>query len=89
MGSTERFYSVEGDIETLSRIVAKHLAAKKRLMSPVYLAGESYGGFRIPRIARELQGRDGVGGRPGLKAGQGQQSFVRRGRRRGYPGHGG
>ena len=60
-GSTERFYSVEGDVETLSRIVAKHLAAKKRLMSPVYLAGESYGGFRIPRIARELQGRDGVG----------------------------
>lgn len=60
-GSTDPFYSIEGDVSTLSRIVAKHLASKNRLMSPVYLAGESYGGFRIPRIARELQGRDGVG----------------------------
>lgn len=60
-GSTDSFYSVEGDVSTLSRIVAKHLTARNRLMSPVYLAGESYGGFRIPRIARELQTRDGVG----------------------------
>ncbi|PZQ18066.1 MAG: peptidase S10 [Ancylobacter novellus] len=60
-GSGDRFWSVEGDVQTLSRVVAKHLAAKNRLMSPVFLAGESYGGFRIPRIARELQGRDGVG----------------------------
>jgi carboxypeptidase C (cathepsin A) len=60
-GSTDAFYSVEGDVSTLSRVVAKHLASKNRLMSPVYLAGESYGGFRIPRIARELQNRDGVG----------------------------
>ncbi|RXF74760.1 S10 family peptidase [Hansschlegelia zhihuaiae] len=60
-GSTDPFYSVEGDVSTLSRVVAKHLASKNRLMSPVYLAGESYGGFRIPRIARELQSRDGVG----------------------------
>ncbi|MDR4305116.1 peptidase S10 [Chelatococcus sambhunathii] len=60
-GDSGRFYSVDGDIETLSRVVAKHLAARNRLMSPVFLAGESYGGFRIPRIARSLQGRDGVG----------------------------
>ncbi|MFD1702123.1 S10 family peptidase [Methylopila henanensis] len=57
----KEFWSIDGDAETLSRVVAKHLAAKNRLMSPVYLAGESYGGFRIPRIARQLQSRDGVG----------------------------
>lgn len=60
-GAKDRFWSVEGDAETLARIVAKHLAAKNRLMSPVFLAGESYGGFRIPRIARELAAREGVG----------------------------
>lgn len=60
-GSKERFWSVEGDVETLARVVAKHLASKNRLVSPVYLAGESYGGFRIPRIARDLQAREGVG----------------------------
>ncbi len=59
--SRRSFYSVEGDVETLSRVVAKNLAARDRLKSPVYLAGESYGGFRVPRIARALQGRDGVG----------------------------
>ena len=57
----DRFWSVDSDAESLSRVVAKHLAAKNRLMSPVYLAGESYGGFRVPRIARLLQSRDGVG----------------------------
>ncbi|MFC7052842.1 S10 family peptidase [Hansschlegelia quercus] len=55
------FYSVEGDVDALSRVIAKHLAAKGRLGSPVYLAGESYGGFRAPRIAQKLQSRDGVG----------------------------
>jgi carboxypeptidase C (cathepsin A) len=61
LSGQDRFWSVEGDAETLSRVVAKHLASKNRLSSPVYLAGESYGGFRIPRIARDLQGTDGVG----------------------------
>ena len=60
-GDSGRYYSVDGDLETLSRVVSKHLAAKNRLASPVFLAGESYGGFRIPRLARLLQGRDGVG----------------------------
>lgn len=58
---TGSFWSVDGDADTLSRVIAKHLASKDRLASPVYLAGESYGGFRIPKIARRLQGRDGVG----------------------------
>ncbi|HVI28545.1 S10 family peptidase [Hansschlegelia sp.] len=64
LGSDEaqkNFWSVDGDIDALSRVVAKHLAAKNRLMSPVYLAGESYGGFRAPRIARALQTKEGVG----------------------------
>ncbi|MFD1331003.1 S10 family peptidase [Methylopila musalis] len=60
-GDGKAFWSVEGDVEALSRVVAKHLAARDRLVSPVYLAGESYGGFRIPRIARKLQEKDGVG----------------------------
>lgn len=61
-GDAERnFWSVQGDAESLSRIVGKHLASKNRLMSPVFLAGESYGGFRIPLIAKTLQSRDGVG----------------------------
>ena len=60
-GDGKAFWSVEGDVDSLSRVVAKHLAARDRLVSPVYLAGESYGGFRIPRIARKLQEKDGVG----------------------------
>lgn len=64
LGSDEtqrNFWSVDGDIDALARVVAKHLAAKNRLISPVYLAGESYGGFRVPRVARALQTKEGVG----------------------------
>lgn len=63
VGNTDAkdFWGIESDVDTLSRVVAKHLALRNRLMSPVYLVGESYGGFRAPRIARQLQSRDGVG----------------------------
>jgi carboxypeptidase C (cathepsin A) len=59
--ANRNFWSIDGDVDSLSRVIAKHLASKNRLVSPVYLVGESYGGFRIPKIARRLQSRDGVG----------------------------
>lgn len=55
------FYGVEPDIEYLSRVVYDWLVANRRLTSRKYLLGESYGGFRVPRLAHELQTRVGVG----------------------------
>jgi carboxypeptidase C (cathepsin A) len=58
--ATELFYSTNADIHYLSRIVYDWLVAHGRLQSPKYLVGESYGGFRGPRITDYLQTRLGV-----------------------------
>ena len=54
------FYSTEPDIEYLSRIVYDWLVKNDRLSSRKYLVGESYGGFRGPRITHYLQAQLGV-----------------------------
>jgi len=54
-------WSVGGDYRSLSRFIVNWLRANDRIGSPVYLAGESYGGFRAPKIAGELQTSDGIG----------------------------
>lgn len=55
------FYSVKGDIEALAVAIRKWLAANKRLESPKFIVGESYGGFRAPKLAQRLQEAEGVG----------------------------
>ena len=55
------FYAVKPDIEYLSRIVYDWLVKNGRLQSPKYVVGESYGGFRGPRITHYLQTQLGVG----------------------------
>jgi carboxypeptidase C (cathepsin A) len=55
------FYSTEADIRYLSRIVYDWLIRNNRLRSPKYVIGESYGGYRAPRIALQLQTQLGVG----------------------------
>jgi carboxypeptidase C (cathepsin A) len=54
------FYSTESDIEYLSRVVYDWLVKNDRLGSRKYLVGESYGGFRGPRITHYLQSQLGV-----------------------------
>ncbi|HEX8445311.1 MAG TPA: peptidase S10 [Sphingomonas sp.] len=55
------FYANEPDVKYLSRIVYDWLVKAERLRSPKYLVGESYGGYRAPRLAYELQSQLGVG----------------------------
>jgi carboxypeptidase C (cathepsin A) len=54
------FYSTKPDIEYLSRVVYDWLVTNDRLGSRKYLVGESYGGFRGPRITHYLQSQLGV-----------------------------
>jgi carboxypeptidase C (cathepsin A) len=56
----KKFYSTQADIEYLSRIVYDWLVKNDRLLSRKYFVGESYGGFRGPRITHYLQTRLGV-----------------------------
>jgi len=54
------FYSTTPDIQYLSRIIYDWLVKNGRLGSRKYLVGESYGGFRGPRITHYLQSQLGV-----------------------------
>jgi carboxypeptidase C (cathepsin A) len=56
-----RLYSVDGDIETLAQVVRRWLDRADRTASPKFILGESYGGFRAPLLARQLQHDGGVG----------------------------
>ena len=55
------FYDAKTDIDYLSRVVYDWLVENGRLTSRKYLIGESYGGFRVPKLAYQLQSRMGVG----------------------------
>ena len=59
--SKKDFYSTEADIHYLSRVVYDWLVKNNRLRSPKFVMGESYGGYRAPRIALYLQTRMGIG----------------------------
>jgi len=54
------FYSTTPDIDYLSRVIYDWLVKNGRLDSRKYLAGESYGGFRGPRVTYYLQSQLGV-----------------------------
>jgi len=56
----KRFWSVDGDIDYLATAVRKWIEKAGRQVSPKFIAGESYGGFRAPKLARKLMS-DGVG----------------------------
>jgi carboxypeptidase C (cathepsin A) len=54
------FYSTDNDIHYLSRVIFDWLVKNQRLRARKYLAGESYGGYRVPRITHYLQTQLGV-----------------------------
>lgn len=54
------FYATEPDIEYLSRAIYDWLVRNDRLSSRKYMVGESYGGFRVPRMTYYLQSQLGV-----------------------------
>lgn len=54
------FFSTTPDIQYLSRIIYDWLVKNGRLGSRKYLVGESYGGFRGPRVTHYLQAQLGV-----------------------------
>lgn len=55
------FYSVDGDVNAIALVIRRWLEKHDRLVSPKYVAGESYGGIRGPKVVRQLQLQHGVG----------------------------
>jgi len=56
-----RIYSVDGDVDSVAVVIRRWLEKYDRLLSPKYVAGESYGGIRGPKVVHELQTKQGVG----------------------------
>lgn len=57
---TKEFYSIRKDLDSLCEFIQKFLSKTNRWKSPIFIAGESYGGYRIGRLARRLQEGTGV-----------------------------
>ena len=57
----KRFFSVDGDVNSIALTIRRWLEKSGRLVSPKFVAGESYGGIRGPKIVRSLQVEQGVG----------------------------
>lgn len=58
--AARRFYGVRQDAESLAKIIALYTQKNRRLGSPLYLLGESYGGFRAAKVAAALKETQGV-----------------------------
>ena len=57
----KRFFSVDGDVSSIALVIRRWLEKYDRLLSPKFVAGESYGGIRGPKVVRNLQTQQGVG----------------------------
>lgn len=53
-------WGVAEDTESLARFIRTYLTEENRWLSPVYLVGESYGGFRVARLSNQLQSNFGI-----------------------------
>ena len=59
--SKKVFYAPTPDVEYLSLVIYKWLVKNDRVLAKKYLIGESYGGYRGPRMTHYLQSQLGVG----------------------------
>lgn len=55
------YYGLKRDLESLGEFMRHFLSRSGRWESPVYIAGESYGGYRAAKMARLLQEGYGIG----------------------------
>lgn len=55
------YWKLKRDLESLGEFIVSYLSKHHRWESPVYIAGESYGGFRTAKLTRLLQKEYGVG----------------------------
>jgi carboxypeptidase C (cathepsin A) len=60
-GEATEFFGYKRDLESLCEFMWRWLSANGRWGSPVFIAGESYGGYRVGRLVRLLQETAGIG----------------------------
>ena len=59
--SDSEYYRLSRDLESLCEFMQKFLSRFHRWESPLYIAGESYGGYRVGRLVKMAQASYGIG----------------------------
>jgi carboxypeptidase C (cathepsin A) len=54
------FWGVRSDAESMAKVIALYVAKNGRVSSPKFILGESYGGFRAAKVARDVQNEQGI-----------------------------
>ena len=57
----KEYFGYKRDLESLCEFMSRWLSEHGRWGSAVFIAGESYGGYRVGRLARQLQEAAGIG----------------------------
>ncbi|MGN6167642.1 MAG: S10 family serine carboxypeptidase-like protein, partial [Solirubrobacteraceae bacterium] len=60
-GDDREYFGYKRDLESLCEFMGRWLSGQGRWGSPVFIAGESYGGYRVGRLVRMLQETAGIG----------------------------
>jgi carboxypeptidase C (cathepsin A) len=60
-GDPLEYFGYKRDLESLCEFMGRWLSSHGRWGSPVLIAGESYGGYRVGRLVRVLQETTGIG----------------------------
>ena len=60
-GDGREYFGYKRDLESLCEFISRWLSGHGRWGSAVFIAGESYGGYRVGRLTRMLQETTGVG----------------------------
>ena len=57
----KEYFGYQRDLESLCEFMGRWLSEHNRWGSPIFIAGESYGGYRVGRLVRMLQETSGIG----------------------------
>jgi carboxypeptidase C (cathepsin A) len=57
----DEYFGPKRDLESLCEFMSRWLSENDRWGSPIFIAGESYGGYRVGRLVRMLQEEAGIG----------------------------
>jgi carboxypeptidase C (cathepsin A) len=57
----KEYFGYKRDLESLCEFMGRWLSGNGRWGSPIFIAGESYGGYRVGRLVRMLQESAGIG----------------------------
>lgn len=55
-----QYFAIQKDLESLGEFVQRFLSLYKIWGDPVFIAGESYGGYRVAKLAKQLQESNGI-----------------------------